>query len=60
MGSGTMGIAAWNNGCNFIGIDNVPEYVEIAETRIEKAQRMGRQLRLGIEADEEARNEKRV
>ena len=35
-GSGTTGVEAVRNGCNFIGIDNVEEYLEISIRRIEK------------------------
>jgi len=38
MGSGTTGIAAKNLGREFIGIEISPEYFEIAQQRIEKAQ----------------------
>ena len=34
MGSGSTGVAAKKNGYNFIGIDMTPEYIEIAEARI--------------------------
>jgi len=33
-GNGTMGIAALQNGCNFIGIDTEAQYCEIAEKRL--------------------------
>jgi site-specific DNA-methyltransferase (adenine-specific) len=35
MGSGSTGKAAVLEGFSFIGIDNVPQYVEIARRRIE-------------------------
>jgi site-specific DNA-methyltransferase (adenine-specific) len=38
MGSGTTGLAAINTGRNFIGIEKVPEYYDIARKRIEAAQ----------------------
>ena len=38
VGSGTMMLAAIQNGCNGIGIDAVPEYVEIAQQRVDEAQ----------------------
>ena len=34
-GSGTTGVAAIRHGCDFIGIDNVQEYLEIAKKRLE-------------------------
>ncbi len=34
-GSGTTGVAALNNGCQFIGIDNVEEYLDICKQRLE-------------------------
>lgn len=39
MGSGTMGLAALNNGCSFIGIEKMPgqEYFATAEERIKEA-----------------------
>lgn len=51
MGSGTMGIAAIQNGCSFIGIEKMPEqgYFATAKQRIEQAQREGQQLKLGLE-----------
>jgi site-specific DNA-methyltransferase (adenine-specific) len=47
MGSGTTGVAAVQLGRNFIGIEQSPEYFEIACERIDKAQR---QLSLFVEA----------
>lgn len=46
MGSGTMGVAAVNNGCNFIGIERMPGpgYFETAQERIAEAQSKPRQL----------------
>jgi site-specific DNA-methyltransferase (adenine-specific) len=38
MGSGTTGVAAINNGRNFIGIEKDEEYFKIARDRIEKVQ----------------------
>lgn len=43
MGSGTTGVAAWNLGHRFIGVEKDPEYFDIACRRIETAQK---QLRL--------------
>lgn len=37
LGSGTTAVAAINTGRNFIGIEQLPEYVEIANKRIEEA-----------------------
>lgn len=37
-GSGTMGIAALQNGCNFIGIEKEARYCEIAEKRLAQTQ----------------------
>ena len=34
-GSGTMGVAALQNGCSIIGIDKEPQYCEIAEKRLQ-------------------------
>jgi site-specific DNA-methyltransferase (adenine-specific) len=38
MGSGSTGVACVNTGRSFVGIELLPEYYEIAETRIEQAQ----------------------
>lgn len=38
VGSGTMALAAIQNGCNAIGIDKMPEYIEIARQRIAEVQ----------------------
>jgi site-specific DNA-methyltransferase (adenine-specific) len=38
MGSGTMGLAALQNGCDFIGIEKMQKYYDIARQRIEAAQ----------------------
>jgi DNA modification methylase len=38
MGSGTVGLAALKRGRSFVGIEKMPEYYEIAETRIAAAQ----------------------
>jgi DNA modification methylase len=38
MGSGTMGIAAVNNGCDFVGVERDGGYYAIAQQRIEAAQ----------------------
>jgi site-specific DNA-methyltransferase (adenine-specific)/modification methylase len=43
MGSGTTGVAAWNLGHRFIGVEKEPDYFDIACRRIEQAQK---QLRL--------------
>lgn len=48
MGSGTMGVAAVQNGCNFIGIECVPEYFEMAQKRIKEAQGKAAQLHLDL------------
>lgn len=37
-GSGTTGVEAVRNGCNFIGIDNSEEYLELSRRRIENIQ----------------------
>lgn len=37
MGSGTMGIAAVEHGCSFIGFEKMPAYFEIAQRRITEA-----------------------
>jgi site-specific DNA-methyltransferase (adenine-specific) len=42
MGSGTTGIAAYREGCEFIGIEREPEYFEIAKARIEAEQKQRR------------------
>ncbi len=43
MGSGTTGIAAYNEGCKFIGIELEKDYFEIAVARIkEKVKPTGR------------------
>jgi DNA modification methylase len=41
MGSGSTGVAAVREGRRFVGIEQVPEYFEIACRRIEEAQRQG-------------------
>jgi site-specific DNA-methyltransferase (adenine-specific) len=41
MGSGSTGIAALQEGFDFIGVEREAEYVEIAKSRIEKALRQG-------------------
>ena len=46
MGSGTTGIAAHNEGRDFIGIEIDPEYYEIAQRRIEHARGQVRQPEL--------------
>ena len=38
MGSGTTGVAAVNNDCDFIGIELNKEYFDIASNRISDAQ----------------------
>ena len=35
MGSGTTGLAALDNNRNFIGIEIVPEYLDLAESRLD-------------------------
>ncbi|WP_304134400.1 DNA methyltransferase, partial [Phascolarctobacterium succinatutens] len=35
-GSGTTGVEALCNGCNFIGIDNVEEYLLLTQKRLDK------------------------
>lgn len=35
-GSGTTGVEALRNGCNFIGIDNAEEYLKITQKRLDK------------------------
>jgi len=42
MGSGTIALAAIQNGCQFVGCDRMPEYVEIAKRRITEAQAKAR------------------
>ena len=42
MGSGTTGVAAWNLGHRFIGVEKEPDYFDIARKRIEMAQRQAR------------------
>jgi DNA modification methylase len=46
MGSGTMGIAAVNNGCDFVGIERDATYFAIAQQRIKAAQNEMVQLEL--------------
>lgn len=41
MGSGTTGIAAVREGFDFVGIEMSPEYLAIAEARIEHAKAKG-------------------
>jgi len=40
MGSGSTGVACVNTGRYFVGIEREPEYIEIAEARIEHAQKV--------------------
>lgn len=42
MGSGTTGVACWDAGIGFIGIERDPGFFEVAVRRIEQAQRQGR------------------
>jgi len=42
MGSGTTGVAAVQEGREFIGIEREPEYLEISQARIDHATRQGR------------------
>ena len=35
-GSGTTGVEALRNGCSFIGIDNVEEYLLLTQKRLDK------------------------
>ena len=44
MGSGSTGVAAIQEGFQFIGIDLDPDYLEIARRRIAHAQQQGRQV----------------
>jgi hypothetical protein len=37
-GSGTTGVAALRRGCAFVGVERVPEYVEIARRRLAEAE----------------------
>jgi len=50
MGSGTMGIAAVQNGCNFIGIEKLPGpgYFETAQERIAEALAKAHQMELAL------------
>ncbi len=50
VGSGTMGVAAVNNGCSFIGIEKMPGqgYFATAEQRIGEAQSKAVQMGLKI------------
>jgi DNA modification methylase len=41
-GSGTVGIVAMEHGCDFVGIELNPAYVEIARARLTAAQFQGR------------------
>jgi site-specific DNA-methyltransferase (adenine-specific)/site-specific DNA-methyltransferase (cytosine-N4-specific) len=43
-GSGTVGVVALRNGCDFVGTELNPEYAEIARTRIEGDQPMFNQV----------------
>lgn len=38
MGSGTTGVACWNTGRDFIGIEKDPDIFEIARKRLENPQ----------------------
>ena len=53
MGSGTMGIAAIRNGCNFIGIEKEKQYYDVAAHRIQEASMQGLLLMDVFKPDEE-------
>ena len=44
MGSGTTAIAAIREERNYIGIELMPQYVELAKSKIEKEKQLSRQL----------------
>ena len=48
VGSGTMMLAAIQNGCNGIGIDRERRYIDIAQQRITAAQHEAKQLEMAI------------
>lgn len=50
-GAGTMGIAAVQNGCNYIGIEQNADYVDISRARIEWAAAQPQQRRLSYDAN---------
>jgi hypothetical protein len=50
LGSGTTGVAAIKEGCEFIGIEQSEAYLEIARRRIEHAEQAPAQLELGRDA----------
>jgi DNA modification methylase len=52
MGSGSTGKAAMREGFKFIGIDQDPEYVEIARNRIDAAWRTAEVVRMAMDAGE--------
>jgi DNA modification methylase len=41
MGSGTTGVAAQAEGCDFIGIEREQRWLEIAKRRIERPDQLG-------------------
>jgi DNA modification methylase len=51
VGSGTMMLAALQNGRNGIGIDNVPKYIDIAQKRVDEAQQEMVQAQMPLPAE---------
>lgn len=43
-GSGTTGVEAIRQGCQFVGIDNVEEYLQITQKRMEKVKNEGKRF----------------
>lgn len=51
MGSGTTGKAAMYEGFNFVGVELMPEYMKIAEARIDFARRDAYEISTGMKKD---------
>lgn len=50
MGSGTMGLAAIQNDCGFIGIEKMPKYFALAESRIEAERDKPKTMKMDLTA----------
>lgn len=48
MGAGSTAVAAYNTSRHYVGFDTEPEYVELAERRVEEVRRKGPAVRRGV------------